>query len=83
MTLSISFFTILENPLLMPYSLIIIWLNCMYMEHRWDPKRLIGSGGMPSSHSATVTALAVAVGLHDGLGGSSFATALILAIIVM
>ncbi|MFS7954224.1 putative ATPase, nucleotide binding domain-containing protein [Helianthus anomalus] len=24
---------------------------------------------MPSSHSATVTALAVAVGLHDGLGG--------------
>ncbi|KAJ0489779.1 hypothetical protein HanHA300_Chr12g0447841 [Helianthus annuus] len=64
MTLSISFFTILENPLLMPY-------------------RLIGSGGMPSSHSATVTALAVAVGLHDGLGGSSFATALILAIIVM
>ncbi|KAJ0815324.1 putative phosphatidic acid phosphatase type 2/haloperoxidase superfamily [Helianthus annuus] len=54
-----------------------------YREHRWDPKRLIGSGGMPSSHSATVTALAVAVGLHDGLGGSSFATALILAIIVM
>ncbi|KAJ0669590.1 hypothetical protein HanPI659440_Chr17g0702861 [Helianthus annuus] len=57
-------------------------MNCRYREHRWDPKRLIGSGGMPSSHSATVTALAVAVGLHDGLGGSSFATALILAIIV-
>ncbi|MFS8034022.1 hypothetical protein Hanom_Chr17g01576321 [Helianthus anomalus] len=52
------------------------------MEHRWDPKRLIGSGGMPSSHYATITALVVAVGLHDGLGGSSFATALILAIIV-
>ncbi|MFS7929965.1 hypothetical protein Hanom_Chr04g00338581 [Helianthus anomalus] len=53
------------------------------MEHRWDPKRLIGSGGMPSSNSTTVTVLAVAVGLHDGLGCSSFATALILAIIVM
>ncbi|XP_076916322.1 uncharacterized protein LOC143575983 [Bidens hawaiensis] len=54
-----------------------------YKEHRWDIKQLIGSGGMPSSHSATVTALAVAVGLHDGVGGSTFATALILACIVM
>ncbi|KVH97858.1 uncharacterized protein LOC112523230 [Cynara cardunculus var. scolymus] len=54
-----------------------------YREHRWDLKQLIGSGGMPSSHSATVTALAVAVGLQDGIGGSSFATALILACIVM
>ncbi|KAL7607303.1 uncharacterized protein LOC111906267 [Lactuca sativa] len=54
-----------------------------FREHRWDLKQLIGSGGMPSSHSATVTALAVAVGLQDGLGGSSFATALIIACIVM
>ncbi|KAI3720394.1 hypothetical protein L6452_21310 [Arctium lappa] len=54
-----------------------------YREHRWDLKQLIGSGGMPSSHSATVTALAVAVGLQDGLGSSTFATALILACIVM
>ncbi|KAM0044205.1 hypothetical protein Hdeb2414_s0010g00350491 [Helianthus debilis subsp. tardiflorus] len=38
---------------------------------------------MPSSHSATVTALAVAVGLQDGIGGSTFATALILATIVI
>ncbi|MFS7959223.1 hypothetical protein Hanom_Chr08g00688051 [Helianthus anomalus] len=38
---------------------------------------------MPSSHSATVTALAVAVGLQDGIGGSTFATALILATIVL
>ncbi|CAH1422753.1 unnamed protein product [Lactuca virosa] len=55
----------------------------MYREHRWDLKQLIGSGGMPSSHSATVTAFAVVVGLQDGLGGSSFATALIIACIVM
>ncbi|MFS7892149.1 hypothetical protein Hanom_Chr00s000516g01647331 [Helianthus anomalus] len=38
---------------------------------------------MPSSHSATVTALAVAVGLQDGIRGSTFATSLILATIVM
>lgn len=38
---------------------------------------------MPSSHSATVTALAAAVGFHDGFGGSPFATALVLACVVM
>nr|CAB3475133.1 unnamed protein product [Digitaria exilis] len=36
-----------------------------YKENRWDPKQLIGSGGMPSSHSATVTALAV---MYDASG---------------
>nr|GEZ30343.1 hypothetical protein [Tanacetum cinerariifolium] len=32
---------------------------CRYKEHRWDLEQLIGSGGMPPSHSVTVTALAV------------------------
>ncbi|GAB2279422.1 hypothetical protein Dimus_014062 [Dionaea muscipula] len=26
-----------------------------FQEKRWDSKRMLGSGGMPSSHSATVT----------------------------
>ncbi|XP_038703392.1 uncharacterized membrane protein YuiD isoform X2 [Tripterygium wilfordii] len=38
---------------------------------------------MPSSHSATVTALAFAVGLQEGFGGSVFAIALIFACVVM
>ncbi|XP_019200571.1 PREDICTED: uncharacterized protein LOC109194125 [Ipomoea nil] len=54
-----------------------------YKERRWDLKQLIGSGGMPSSHSSTVTALAVAVGLQEGFGGPLFATAFILACVVM
>ncbi|MQM05467.1 hypothetical protein Taro_038277 [Colocasia esculenta] len=54
-----------------------------YKERRWDAKQLIGSGGMPSSHSATVTALAVAIGLQDGFGGSIFAAAMIVACVVM
>lgn len=61
------------------------WLcpkTCRYREKRWDPKRLVGSGGMPSSHSATVTALAVAIGLQDGTGSSSFALAVVLATVV-
>lgn len=37
---------------------------------------------MPSSHSATVTALAAAIGFHEGFGGPLFATALVLACIV-
>lgn len=55
---------------------------CRYKENKWDPKQLIGSGGMPSSHSATVTALAVGVGLQEGFGGPQFATALVLACVV-
>ncbi|XP_073306872.1 uncharacterized protein [Primulina huaijiensis] len=58
---------------------VLLW----YKENRWDIKQLVGSGGMPSSHSATVTALAVAVGLQDGFLGSPFAIALILACVVM
>ncbi|XP_051148335.1 uncharacterized protein LOC127263385 [Andrographis paniculata] len=54
-----------------------------YKEKRWDLKQLVGSGGMPSSHSATVTALAVAIGLQDGFGGSLFSIAVIFALVVM
>ncbi|PRQ52726.1 hypothetical protein RchiOBHm_Chr2g0158581 [Rosa chinensis] len=54
-----------------------------YKDRRWDSKRMLDSGGMPSSHSATVTALTVAVGLDQGTGGAAFALALVLALIVM
>lgn len=43
---------------------------------------MVSSGGMPSSHSATVTALAAAVGLQEGTGGSAFAIAVVLACVV-
>ncbi|KAH7515539.1 hypothetical protein FEM48_Zijuj10G0037500 [Ziziphus jujuba var. spinosa] len=55
----------------------------MYREKRWDFKKLVGSGGMPSSHSSTVTALAAAIGFQEGFGGSVFALALTLACVVM
>ncbi|XP_072085136.1 uncharacterized protein [Arachis hypogaea] len=56
---------------------------CRYKERRWDVKQFVGSGGMPSSHSATVTALTASVGFQEGFGGPLFATALVLALIVM
>lgn len=46
-------------------------------------ERLVGSGGMPSCHSATVCALAVASALEYGLGSGIFAVAAIFAIVVM
>lgn len=48
-----------------------------------DWSRLIGDGGMPSGHSATVTALAVTSGFEYGLGSPVFAVTAILAIVVM
>ena len=48
-----------------------------------DLERLIGDGGMPSGHSATVTAMGVTAALEYGLGSPVFAIAAILAIIVM
>ncbi|KAL4392845.1 hypothetical protein AHAS_Ahas03G0385800 [Arachis hypogaea] len=59
------------------------WFICRYKERRWDVKQFVGSGGMPSSHSATVTALTASVGFQEGFGGPLFATALVLALIVM
>ncbi len=46
-------------------------------------ERLMGDGGMPSSHSATVTSVAVATGLVGGWDSPIFAIALFFAIIVM
>ena len=38
----------------------------MCVNKSFDPERLVGSGGMPSSHSATVCALATAAGIEYG-----------------
>ena len=46
-------------------------------------ERLVGSGGMPSCHSATVCALTTSSIYEHGIGSSEFAISLILAIIVM
>ena len=48
---------------------------------QWD--RMFGDGGMPSSHSATVTAVATTTGLMCGWDSPMFAIACILALIVM
>jgi len=44
---------------------------------------MMSSGGMPSSHSSTVCALATSVGIHSGFTSAEFAIATIVAIVVM
>jgi len=55
-----------------------------YAVHRKIDFRLwVSAGGMPSSHSALVSALATAVALKDGLGSTTFAICVALAMVVM
>ena len=53
----------------------------VHHEIRWE--RLFGDGGMPSGHSATVSAMAAATGFGYGLETFEFAIACMMAIIVM
>lgn len=50
---------------------------------RLNFKRIIGAGGMPSSHSAVVTSLATLIGKNEGVDSCIFALALIFAMVVM
>jgi hypothetical protein len=50
---------------------------------RPDFSNLRSAGGMPSSHSAFVMALATAIGLRNGFASDLFAVALIFALVVM
>lgn len=50
---------------------------------RWDWSRAWGAGGLPSSHSAMVTALATALGYQHGFDSGLFAIAAVFALIVL
>ena len=52
-------------------------------EKRIDFKRIIISGGMPSSHSSFVTSLAMLVGFDKGFASTEYAITAVFAIIVM
>ncbi|MBQ7920977.1 MAG: divergent PAP2 family protein [Clostridia bacterium] len=56
-------------------------IHCL-IHKKLDLHRLIGDGGMPSGHSATVTSLAIFSALTYGTGSFEFAVTTILATIV-
>jgi len=53
------------------------------LKKKLDFRRFVGAGGMPSSHSAFVSALATGIGLTDGWAASTTALAIVFALVVM
>ena len=83
------FLQIITNPVL--FIPAISWIVAQIlktiinaiMNKKLSLDRLVGDGGMPSGHSATVMSLAVLCGWGTGFNSAIFAVALVLAIIVM
>ena len=83
----VSFFT--QNKIL--NISILAWLTAQLIkvfiviirDRRLDVRRLVGSGGMPSAHSASVCACATAIARLYGFSSPYFAIAALLAVIVM
>ena len=73
------------------YIPILLWFGIQLFKLLYDLvtikkfnfKRILGAGGMPSSHSAVVTSLATLIGKNIGVGTPMFAMALIFAFVVM
>ncbi len=80
---------LLENPVLI--STVLSWFIAQILKtslhtivsRSFVPERLIGTGGMPSSHSATVCGLTTSVAITVGLSSPEFAIASAFAIVTM
>ncbi len=55
----------------------------LIVNKRLNIKRIIGAGGMPSSHSAVVCSVAMLIGRDYGFGSGIFALSMVMAFIVM
>lgn len=59
------------------------FLIALLKEKQSDIRKLVSTGGMPSSHSAGVSALATSVGILDGFDSITFAVTSVFGLIVM
>ncbi len=75
----ILLFALAGNLVAQVLKLLIHWIS----EREFNLKRMVEAGGMPSSHSATVSALATGVWIEYGPGSPHFAIAAIFAFIVL
>lgn len=81
-------YELLTNPFLI--TAILAWFVAQVLKtiiyavlnRKLRLERMVGDGGMPSGHSATVASLATICGLRCGLASVEFAISAILAIIV-
>jgi len=73
------------------YLTIFTWLITQTMkviigvirERKFNFRWFVGTGGMPSSHAATVSALSTAVGINSGFGSALFVVTLVFSVIVI
>ena len=80
---------LLGNQLLV--SAVVGWVVAQFLKtlidfalnKNFNAERLVGSGGMPSSHSATVCGLTTAAFLEYGAGSFEFAVSFVMSMVVM
>lgn len=85
-TFFIQFFT--SKYIYVPF---LTWFFIQLFKVIWDLvttkkfnfKRILGAGGMPSSHSAVVMSITTMIGKEYGVGSSIFAACLIFSCVVM
>ena len=73
------------------YIPVLLWFGIQLFKLLYDLvknkkfnfKRILGAGGMPSSHSAVVTGLATLIGKYEGVDSAIFAISFVVAFVVM
>ena len=67
------------------WAAVQVWkfLAELIFHRHFELGRLFAAGGMPSSHSALVAALAMSAGMNAGFGSVPFAISTVLAMVVM
>ena len=55
----------------------------VFREKRFDFRWFVGTGGMPSSHAAGVSALATSIGISYGFDSALFAVVLVFTLVVL
>ena len=83
------FMELIQNKYI--YVPVILWIGIQTFKvitdlvttKKFNFKRIMGAGGMPSSHSAVVTSIATLMGKYQGVDSPLFALSLIFAFVVM
>lgn len=84
-----DFQKIISNKYL--YIPLIVWFSIQTFKvfyelvttKKFNFKRILGAGGMPSSHTAVVSTLAAMIGKNEGFDTPIFALSMIFALVVM
>ena len=84
-----NFMTFIQNKYV--YIPFLLWFGIQLFKLIYDLvktkkfnfKRILGAGGMPSSHSAVVTSIATLIGKYEGVDSAIFALSFIVAFVVM